>query len=132
MKVPIKSGIVIISIWKPFSLWRHIGIVSIENGIAYIYDNDPDNPENNGGGSIGKFKIYDWLKNRDVLEFYDSELSTSKIKKQVNKYWDKKFNWVTFNCRTFVKKITNKPVLIKKPTGISILDNLFYIENRTE
>lgn len=108
MKFPIKSGVVIIARWRPFSLWKHRGIISIENGTPYVYDNDPDNPKNNKGGNIARVTLKHWLKNRDVIEFYDSDTTTKEIKKRVEKYWGKNFNWVVFNCRHFIKKITNK------------------------
>ncbi len=107
----LKSGIVIISEWLPeFSFFRHAGIVSVENDIPYVYDNDPENKFNNEGGSVNKVLLSEYLKTQKVIEYYDSGLSSDEIRDRVKKYLGVKFNWITFNCETFIEKVTEKPI----------------------
>ena len=118
----IKSGIVVISSFKESSIWLHSGIISVENGVPYLYDNDPDSPLNDDGGSVRRILLSEHLKKYDIIEFYDSGMTSNEIKKQVKKYWNKKFNYFTFNCEQFIKKITGENIKRKRwhPAGIIV------------
>ena len=110
-KQDVRSGIVIISKWLPdISLFFHAGIISVEDGVAYVYDNDPDNPLNADGGSVKKSTLKEYLSTKEVKQFYDSGVSSEEIQERVKKVWDKKFNWITFNCEAFIEEITKKKI----------------------
>jgi hypothetical protein len=107
----VRTGVVLIAKWLPeFSYWRHAGIISIEEGKAYVYDNDPDNPINGLGGSVQRGTLEEYLKERAVMEFYDSGATSEQIQKRAQQVWHKKFNWVNFNCETFIKQVTGVPI----------------------
>ncbi|MEK6882440.1 MAG: hypothetical protein AABY22_22660, partial [Nanoarchaeota archaeon] len=63
----VKDGIVLVSEWTPsISLFTHAGIISIEGGIPYVYDNDPDNPKNEKGGSPKRTRLDEYLITKKV------------------------------------------------------------------
>ena len=81
----VKSGVVLISRYKKFSVWLHAGIISIENGVPYLYDNDPDSPINDEGGNIRRISLSDHLKKYNVIEFYNTGMTSDEIKEKVKK-----------------------------------------------
>lgn len=106
-----RDGMVIISKYLPKnSLYLHSAIISIENGIPYIYDNDPDNPINKQGGSVRRITLKDYLKVNKVIEYYDTKLTSEQIKERVKKYLHLKFSWLSFNCEIFIEKVTQMKI----------------------
>ena len=127
-KENIKTGIIIAARWQPFSLWKHYGIIVVEEGRAYIYDNDPDNPTNDSGGSVGKFEIRKWFERRRLLEYYDSGLRKEEIENEVKKTSKEKFSWIFFNCKDFIRKITHTD----HTTDFELIDNIIYPDTKTK
>ena len=107
----IRNGTVIITKWMPYySAFLHAGIIVIEDGEIYVYDNDPDNPINKYGGSIKKTLLKDYLRERKILEFYQTDLNIEHIKKRADEIRNKPFSWLFFNCETLVRYVTGEEI----------------------
>ena len=120
----IRTGTVVVARWQPFSPWDHYGIVVEDGGERYVYDNDPDDEYNEQGGSVGYFELEKWLERRRILKVYDSGLKKEEIENEVKKYKHKKFDWVMFNCRDLIRKITKTD----HKTGFKVIDDILYPE----
>lgn len=106
-----KSGMVIISRFVPaYSLYRHAGIIFYEDGKYYVYDNDPDNPINEFGGSVKKSSLEDYIKVNEVIEFYETGMTSDAIKEKAKPYFSKRFSWTSFNCEDFIEKVTGEKI----------------------
>ncbi len=83
---------------------NHNGIVLEENGEKYIYHNTPDF-ENKFGGSINIEKLSTWLESREVIRVIRTNASPERIKSVVAELRDKKYNFITFNCKHFTESV---------------------------
>lgn len=102
----IRSGIVLITKNKhPLTTFFHAGIISVENDVPYIFHNDPHNI-NKIGGSIQRDRLDEYLKDKRIIEIYDSCTTTEQIHRKARELWGKKFNWITFNCENFIYEVT--------------------------
>ena len=85
----------------------HYGIVERQGKDLYIYHNQTDKINSNGGNLVCE-PLDKYIKGKDIISVTKKELNSSDLKQMYNSLKGLKYDFINFNCEHFVNFATDK------------------------
>jgi hypothetical protein len=79
----------------------HYGIIEKQGNDLYIYHNQTDKINQNGGNLVCE-PLEKYIKGRDIISVTKTNLSSADLKKMYNSLKGLKYDFINFNCEHYV------------------------------
>lgn len=88
----------------------HYGIVEKQGDTLYIYHNQTDKINPNGGSLVCE-PLEKYIKGRDILSVVKTDLSSKDLKEMYEALKTFKYDFIHYNCEHFVNFTTDKKAI---------------------
>lgn len=85
----------------------HYGIIERQGEDLYIYHNQTDKINSNGGNLVCE-PLDKYIKGKDIVSVTKTNLNSSDLKQMYNSLKSMKYDFINFNCEHFVNFATDK------------------------
>jgi hypothetical protein len=88
----------------------HYGIVEKQNDKLYIYHNQTDKINSNGGNLICE-PLEKYIKGRDIISVTKTKLNSQDLSEMYEALKEYKYDFISFNCEHYVNFATDKKLI---------------------
>lgn len=85
----------------------HYGIIEKQGDELYIYHNQTDKVNSNGGNLICE-PLNNYIKGKDIISVTKTNLNSNDLKQMYNTLKGLKYDFINFNCEHFVNFASDK------------------------
>lgn len=85
----------------------HYGIIEVQDNVMYIYHNQTDKINSNGGSLVLE-ELNNYIKGKDIISVTETKLSSSDLSQMYNSLKSLKYDFINFNCEHFVNFATDR------------------------
>lgn len=85
----------------------HYGIIEVQDNGVYIYHNQTDKINSNGGNLICE-ELRSYIKGKDIISVTETNLNSSDLNQMYNSLKSLKYDFINFNCEHFVNFATDR------------------------
>lgn len=111
-------------------LVKHIGIITLDSFMPYVWHNTPG-MVNDSGGSVIREPLERFLTGRELIQLTGTGLDSDTIESRAVRLLDKPFDLFSFNCEHFVNSVvTGRAVSPQLNHWLLLAVVLFLIENK--
>lgn len=103
----LQTGDLIKSKVEVLPLLYHYGIIERQGDKLFIYHNQTDKINSNGGNLICE-PLENHIKGKDIISVTKTNLSSSDLSQMYNSLKGLKYDFINFNCEHFVNFATDK------------------------
>ena len=85
----------------------HYGIIEKQGNDLYIYHNQTDKINSNGGNLVCE-PLDNYIKGKDIISVIKTDLSSSDLRQMYDALKNLKYDFINFNCEHFVNFASDK------------------------